>query len=297
MLERKTVVVTGASAGLGRAIALAFAKRRAKVGLIARNAAGLLDAEKELEKIATASFVSVAADVANPDALSRAADKIERELGPIDIWVNNAMETVFSPFHRLSPDEFKRVTEVTYLGVVHGTMEAMKRMLPRDEGHIIQVGSALAYRGIPLQSAYCGAKHAIRGFTDALRCEIIHDRRNIKITAVHMPALNTPQFEWARTHIGHSPQPVGKIYQPEVGAEAVVRAALHPKRECWVGRVTWEAIVANFFLPGWMDRKMAKEAYEAQWIETEPMPERAGNLFTPGGSYRTHGRFDDRASE
>jgi NAD(P)-dependent dehydrogenase (short-subunit alcohol dehydrogenase family) len=295
-LKDKTVIITGASAGLGRATALAFAAQGARVGLMARSDAGLADTAAELTRAGHKAFSLAPADVADADAVSRAAEKIEGDLGPVDIWVNNAMATLFSALGNITADEFRRVTDVTYHGAVYGTMEALRRMRRRDSGHIIQVGSALAYRGIPLQTAYCGAKHAIRGFTDALRCELIHDKSGIKITSVHMPALNTPQFEWARTHIRHHPEPVGKIYQPETGAQAIIRAALKPRREYWVGRVTWEAIIGNKLLPGWMDRKMARDAYEAQWIKDEPMAERAGNLFEPVPGHKTHGRFDDQAS-
>jgi short-subunit dehydrogenase len=208
------------------------------------------------------------------------------------------METIFSRFIDITPDEFKRVTDVNYLGFVYGTMEALKRMLPRGSGHIIQVGSALAYRSIPLQSAYCGSKAAIRGYTDSIRSELIHDRSNIHLTIVHMPALNTPQFSWARTHIPHQPQPVGTVFEPEVGADAVLHAARYPRREYWVGGSTIAAIIGNKFFPGWMDRKMAEMSYEKQWVPNEMRLMQDGNLLQPSASglHKTRGQFSSRAS-
>ncbi|MGN6423570.1 MAG: SDR family oxidoreductase [Asticcacaulis sp.] len=296
-LKRKTVVVTGASAGLGRAIAVAFAREGCHVGLIARSEEGLKSAAAEALAAGEGAVVWAVADTADPEALGKAAVDLEAQLGPIDIWVNNAMETIFSRVADITPDEFRRVTEVTYLGFVYGTMEALKRMIARGQGTIIQVGSALAYRSIPLQSAYCGAKAAIRGFTDSLRCELIHNHRGVKLSMVHMPAMNTPQFSWARTHVPHQPQPVGKIFQPEVGADAVVHAARYPKREYFVGASTIEAVLGTKVLPGFMDHKMAKMSYEGQYASPAPIPTRAGNLMTPAaaGLHTTHGQFDDKA--
>src|SRR5918911_1748378 len=228
------VVITGASAGVGRATAQAFARRGARVGLLARGRDGLEGARRDVEALGGRALV-LPTDVANAEAVERAAEAVEREFGPIDIWINNAMVSVFSPVKKMKPEEYRRVTEVTYLGVVYGTLAALKRMLPRDRGVIVQVGSALAYRGIPLQAAYCGAKHAIQGFMDALRCELLHDGSHVRVTMVQMPALNTPQFGWVKSRLPHKAQPVPPIYQPEVAAEAIVWAAHHPRRELCVG--------------------------------------------------------------
>lgn len=296
-LKRKTVIVTGASAGLGRAIAIAFAREGCHVGLIARTEDGLKSAAAEALAAGEGAVVWAVADTADPEALAKATVDLEAQLGSIDIWVNNAMETIFSRVADITPGEFRRATEVTYLGFVYGTMEALKRMMAKGQGTIIQVGSALAYRSIPLQSAYCGAKAAIRGFTDSLRCELIHNHRNIRLSMVHMPAMNTPQFSWARTHVPHQPRPVGKIFQPEVGADAVVHAARYPKREYFVGGSTIEAVLGTKVLPGFMDHKMAKMSYEGQYASQAPIPARAGNLMQPApvGLHTTHGQFDDKA--
>jgi len=298
-LNAKTVVVTGASAGLGRAIAIAFAGEGCHLGLIARSEEGLRAARADVEAAGAASVTISIADTADADAVAGAAAHLEGALGTLDIWVNNAMETIFSRFADITPEEFRRATEVTYLGFVYGTMEALKRMLAQQQGHIIQVGSALAYRSIPLQSAYCGAKAAIRGFTDSIRCELIHNQQNIDITTVHMPAMNTPQFSWARTHIPHQPQPMGKIFQPEVGADAVVHAAHYPRREYLVGGSTLMAVWGNKLLPGYMDRKMAKMSYEGQWVKDKTIPEREGNLLrpAPAGMHTVRGMFDDKARD
>src|ERR687886_2704359 len=236
--KAEVVAVTGASAGVGRATAQAFAKRGARVGLISRGRVGLEGAKKEVESFGGKALV-LPTDVADAGAVEAAAQKVEEEFGPIDIWVNNAMVSVFSPVKEMTPEEFKRVTEVTYLGYVHGTLAALRRMLPRDRGTILQVGSALCYRGIPLQAAYCAAKHAIQGFTESLRCELIHDRSNVKITMVQMPALNTPQFAWSKSRMPRKAQPVPPIYQPEVAADAIVWAAHHERPELYVG---WPAV-------------------------------------------------------
>lgn len=296
-IRDKAVIITGASAGLGRAIAIAFARAGARLGLIARTQEGLDSASEEIAQITGVKVYTAVADVSSTDQLASAAEKLVTELGSIDIWINNAMETIFSRLVDITESEYKRVTEVTYLGFVYGTLEALKRMEPLNRGHIIQVGSALAYRAIPLQSAYCGAKFAIRGFTDALRCELIHNKHPIDLTIVHMPALNTPQFSWARTHIPHQPRPVGKIFQPEVGADAVLHAAKYPRRAYWVGSSTIAAIIGNKLFPNWMDKKMAQMCYEEQWIKNTQQPERAGNLFKAADvtQHKTHGEFNNVA--
>ena len=289
-------VVTGASAGIGRATARELAARGCAVAIIARNAARLDAAANEL-RASGAKALPIPADVADAAALDLAAERVEGEFGPIDVWVNNAMATIFAPFERVSPEEFRRGTEVTYLGQVHGTMAALRRMRERDRGTIVNVGSALAYRAIPLQSVYCGAKYAVRGFTDSLRTELLHDKSRVRLVMVHLPAVNTPQFEWALNKTGRRPQPVPPIFQPEVAARAIVDAALHPRhREVWVGLPTWKAIVANKFIPGLLDRYLAKTGYSGQ-LTNEPTAANAPvNLFhTPDGNYGAHGRFDDRA--
>jgi NAD(P)-dependent dehydrogenase (short-subunit alcohol dehydrogenase family) len=295
--KAEVVVVTGASAGLGRSIARAFAREGAHVGLIARGREGLEAARREAESFGGRALV-LPLDVADAVAVEAAAERVERELGPIDVWVNNAMVSVFSPVREMRPEEYRRVTEVTYLGYVYGTLAALKRMLPRDRGVIVQVGSALAYRGIPLQSAYCAAKHAIQGFHDSLRSELLHDRSNVQVTMVQMPALNTPQFSWVKSRLPREPQPVPPIYQPEVGAEAVLFAAREPRREMYVGYPTVEAIVGDKIAPGLADRYLARHGYDAQQTE-EPVEEgRRDNLWEPlPGDHGAHGSFDDLASE
>jgi short-subunit dehydrogenase len=289
-------VVTGASAGVGRATAREFAARGCDVAIIARNAARLEAAAGELRERGVRAL-PITADIADAAAIEAAAERVEQELGPIDIWVNNAMATIFAPFDGISPEEFRRGTEVTYLGQVHGAMAALKRMRQRDRGTIVNIGSALAYRGIPLQSVYCGAKYAVRGFTDALRTELMHDKSAVRLVMVHLPAVNTPQFDWALNKTGKRPQPVPPIFQPEVPARAIVDAALHPRsREVWVGLPTWKAIVANKLAPGLLDRYLAKTGYSGQLTE-EPVPADApANLFaTADGDYGAHGRFEGRA--
>ncbi|HEX5352846.1 MAG TPA: SDR family oxidoreductase [Rhodanobacteraceae bacterium] len=293
--ENEVVVITGASAGVGRATALAFARAGARVVLIARGAEGLESARREIE-LAGGAVLTISVDVSDAGALDAAAGRVESELGPIDIWVNNAMVTVFGAVSELSPDEFKRVTEVTYLGGVYGTMAALKRMRPRDRGVIVQVSSALAYRSIPLQSAYCGAKHALAGFIDSLRCELIHERSRIHLTAVQMPALNTPQFAWARNKLPHRPQPVPPIFQPEVAAEAILYAAGHRRRDIPVGAPTWKAEWGQRLLPGLLDRYLGRTAYDGQQTSQPDNHDRADNLFQPvSADARTHGDFDSRA--
>lgn len=289
------VVVTGASAGVGRATARAFAARGADIGLLARGADGLKAARSEIEDMGRRAL-DVATDVSIADEAEAAATAIEEELGPIEVWVNNAMTSVFAPFKDVTPEDFRRVTEVTYLGYVHGTMSALRRMLERDRGSIVQVGSALAYRAIPLQAAYCGAKHAIQGFTESLRCELLHDESNVKITMVQLPALNTPQFHWVKTNLPKHPRPAGPIFQPEVAAEAIVWAAEHDRREPLVGFPTTAAIVANKFVPGLLDRYLARTGFRGQQADWPIQPDREDNLWQPvAGDHGAHGEFDEQA--
>ena len=293
----ETVVITGASAGLGRAIAREFANSGARVALLARGNEGLEAAARDVEA-AGGTALMYQADVSDPGAVEAAAESAERQFGPIDVWINNAMVSVFSPVKEMKPEEYKRVTEVTYLGVVNGTLAALKRMLPRDQGKIIQIGSALAYRSIPLQSAYCAAKHAIVGFTDSLRCELIHDRSKVDLTIVHMPALNTPQFEWVKSRLKNKAQPVPPIFEPEVGARAVFWAAHHHRPEVYVGGSTVEAIVGNKVAPRLLDRYLGHNGYESQQTSEPEPPDRRDNLWAAADSDRdhgAHGAFDGRA--
>ena len=291
----EVVVITGASAGVGRATARAFARTGARIGLLARGKDGLEGARAEVEADG-GEALAIPTDVAHSDEVEAAADAIEKQFGPIDVWVNNAMTTIFSPLKDITPDEFKRATDVTYLGTVYGTMAALKRMYPRDRGTIVQVGSALAYRSIPLQAPYCGAKHAIRGFTDSLRSELIHDHSQIHLTMVQMPALNTPQFNWCKTRLPRHPQPVPPIFQPEVAAEAIVWAAHHKRREVYVGGPTVKAIEANKIAPGLLDLYLARTCYDGQQTDEPISPNRPNNLFEPvAGDPGAHGIFDSRA--
>ncbi|WP_026440278.1 SDR family oxidoreductase [Acidocella facilis] len=288
----KIVVVTGAGAGVGRATATMFAKAGYDVALLGRDEGRLQAAAAEIQGLgARAVWHSV--DVADADAVSQAAQAIEQEFGPISVWVNNAMATVFAPVTKVTPEEFRRATEVTYLGTVHGCLAALAAMQKRGAGTIINVGSALAYRSVPLQSAYCGAKSAIRGFTDSLRSELIHDRSQIKLCMVHLPAVNTPQFNWALNKMGRRPMPVPPVYAPEVPARAILFAAEHPRRELWVGFPTVKAILANRIAPGFADWVLARQGYSGQ-LTSEPEPEdRPANLFKPvPGDEAAHGRFD-----
>lgn len=292
---RQVVVVTGASAGIGRATAAAFAGEGAKVALLARDTARLEAACREIRDVG-GTALALPVDVADAEAVEAAAERIERELGPIDVWVNGAMVSVFAPLGDITPAEFRRVTEVTYLGVVHGTMAALRRMRARDRGTIVQVGSALAYRSIPLQSAYCGAKAGIRGFTDALRCELIHDRSSVRLSMVQLSAFNTPQFDWARSRLPRRLQPVPPIFQPELAAHAIVRAAHTAPRESWVGWPAVKAILFNRIAPWLGDRIAAAQAFDAQETQEPADPDRADNLFDPvEGGQGAHGRFDARA--
>jgi NAD(P)-dependent dehydrogenase (short-subunit alcohol dehydrogenase family) len=293
----EVVVITGASAGVGRATVREFAKHGARIGLIARGLDGLKGAEKEVEELGGKALV-FPVDVGNADRVEAAAAQIEADLGEIDIWINNAMASVFSPVKEMTPEEFRRVTEVTYLGCVYGTLAALKRMLSRNHGMIVQVGSALAYRGIPLQAAYCAAKHAIQGFCDSLRCELIHDKSNVRLTMVQLPALNTPQFSWVKSRLPRKAQPVPPIFQPEVAAEAIYFAAHHPRREFYVGMPSVGAIVGNRFAPGLLDRYLANTAYDSQQYDGPEDPDRAHNLWQPlPGDHGAHGAFDARAKE
>jgi NAD(P)-dependent dehydrogenase (short-subunit alcohol dehydrogenase family) len=293
----KVVVVTGASAGVGRATARAFADRGAAVGLIARGRERLEAAKAEIEAAGgRAAFVQV--DVTDAAAVDAAAAELEQQLGPIDVWVNNAMATVFAPVADITPDEFRRATEVTYLGSVWGTMSALRLMRPRDRGVIVQVGSALAYRGIPLQAPYCGAKHALQGFLESLRSELLHDGSNVRLTMVQLPALNTPQFTWSRAKVNRQPQPVPPIFQPEVAAKAIVWAAGHPQRQLIVGWPTLKAIVGNAVAPALADHYLARNGYDAQLTDRPLEPGRPDNLFEPvPGAQGAHGPFDETSRD
>jgi NAD(P)-dependent dehydrogenase (short-subunit alcohol dehydrogenase family) len=294
--KRQVVVVTGASAGIGRATVRAFAQRGADVALIARGQQGLDAAKREVEA-AGGRALSLPVDVADAEAMLRAAERTEQELGHIDVWVNNAMVSVFAPFWEIEPAEYQRVTDVTYHGYVNGTRAALRHMRPRKRGTIVMVGSALAYRSIPLQSAYCGAKSAILGFTDSLRAELAHEQSRIRLTAVHLPAHNTPQFGLVRSRLPREAQPVPPIFQPELAAEAIVWAAEHDRREIHLATPTVAAIMAQKFVPEWMDRYTVG-AWEAQMTDEPRDSERPDNLFTPvEGDHGAHGEFDAQARE
>ncbi len=294
--QPEVVVITGASAGAGRAMVREFARHGAWIGLIARGTEGLEGAQREVEAAGGRALV-LPLDVADAAAMAAAADRVERELGPIDIWVNNAMTSVFAPIKETTAEEFRRVTEVTYLGYVNGTLAALKHMLPRDRGAIVHVGSALAYRSIPLQAAYCGAKFAIRGFTDSIRSELLHDNSNVRITMVQLPGVNTTQFDWCRSKLPNHPMPVPPIYQPEIPAEAVYWAAHHHRREVWVGYSTLLAILGNKVASSLADRYLAKTAFAGQQVKDMPVSaNRPNNLFEPvPGQAATHGIFDEQA--
>lgn len=297
--SQRVVVVTGASGGIGRASAVAFGARGDAVALVARGAEGLTAAAHEV-RAAGGDPLTIQADVAHAEEVEAAAARVEEELGPIDVWVNCAFTSVFAPLWKIQPEEFRRVTEVTYLGFVHGTMAALRRMRERDRGAIVQVGSALAYRGIPLQSAYCGAKHATQGFHESLRCELMHEGSNVHVTMVQMPAVNTPQFSWVLSRMARRPQPVPPIYQPEIAAAAVVRAADRPqRREYWVGATTVATLMANAVVPGLLDRYLARTAFDSQQTEEPQRPDDPANLWEPADRARdfgAHGRFDARST-
>ncbi|HZO97884.1 MAG TPA: SDR family oxidoreductase [Gaiellaceae bacterium] len=291
-MSRRVVAITGASAGAGRATALAFARTGADVGLIARGGERLESARRELEELGVRAAVAPA-DVADAGQVEAAAQRIEDELGPIAVWVNNAMATVFAPVADTTPEEFRRATEVTYLGSVWGTMAALRRMRPRDAGVIVQAGSALAYRGIPLQAPYCGAKHALQGFLESLRAELMHEGSRVRLTMVQLPALNTPQFTWSRAKLPRAPRPVPPIYQPEVAAGAIVWAAGHPRRELLVGWPTVKAVVGNAIAPALVDRYLAVTGWETQQTDRPVEPARRDNLFEPvPGDQAARGPFD-----
>jgi NAD(P)-dependent dehydrogenase (short-subunit alcohol dehydrogenase family) len=292
------VVVTGASAGLGRAIGYAFGHQGATVALLSRDPGRMQDAVDDIEHVGGRAL-AIPTDVARWTDVQRATKQVEDELGPIDIWVNNAMGSIFTPFRDISMEDFQRATEVTYLGFVHGTKAALDVMLPRDRGTVVQVGSALAFRGIPLQSAYCGAKHAIVGFTESVRTELLHDHSGVHVTMVHMPAMNTPQFDWVRSTLPKRPQPVAPIYQPEVGAHAVLFAAKHPRRRAYyVGATTTLTILANKLFPQWLDRYLARTGYTSQQSEALDDPTRPDNLDeTVPLKVGAHGRFGDRSHD
>jgi short-subunit dehydrogenase len=287
--------VTGGSAGVGRAVARAFGARGDRVAVLARGEDRLESAAKELDSYGATAALALPTDVADAAAVERAADAVERELGPIDIWVNDAMTSVFAPFWEINADEFSRVTAVTYLGYVNGTRAALSRMRGRNSGHIIQVGSALAYRAIPLQSAYCGAKHAVKGFTEAVRAELLHEHSNIAITMVELPAVNTPQFEWVLSRLPRRPRPVAPIYQPEVVAKAILHAAEHPRREYWVTWSSARAILGERLMPGVLDRVVARTSVDAQQTE-EHATNGAANLWeSVAGDWAARGRFNGEA--
>lgn len=296
----ETVVVTGASGGIGRAVATAFGARGARVALLARGEAGLAGAARDVER-GGGTALSIPTDVADPDQVEAAAARVEDELGAIDIWVNDAFSSVFAPFTEIKPEEFRRVTEVAYLGYVYGTMSALSRMRTRNRGTIVQVGSALAYRGIPLQTAYCGAKHAIQGFHEALRCELLHARSGVHVTMVQMPAVNTPQFSWLVTRLPHQAQPVPPIYEPEMAARAVLYAADHPhRREYWVGTSTALTLLANAVAPGLLDRYLARTGFGAQQTDQPQDADAPENLWSPADGkhdrdFGARGVFSDRS--
>ena len=295
MAGHRVVVVTGASAGIGRAVALIFARHGWNVALIARDRDGLESARREVEH-AGAMALAIPADVADAEAVLAAADRVVREWQAIDVWVNNAMATIFAPVSNMSPAEFRRATEVTYLGYVFGTLAALRHMRPRNSGTIVGVGSALSYRAIPLQAAYCGAKFAVRGFTDALRSELQHERSGVRVTVVQLPAVNTPQFDWARNKLGFCTQPVPPIYQPEAVAEAIYWASQKVPREVWVGVSALKAIIGNMMMPGLLDRILATRGYRDQITSISKPPDAPDNLFAPVSErHATHGRFDSLA--
>jgi NAD(P)-dependent dehydrogenase (short-subunit alcohol dehydrogenase family) len=295
-IDGKVVVVTGASGGVGRALVRKLAAKGCRIGLLARGRDGLEGAKRDVEQLGGQAVVCVA-DVADAAQVEAAAEAVERAFGPIDVWVNNAMLSMYSPFWEISPDEYKHITEATYLGQVYGTMTALKRMRPRDRGTIVQIGSALAHRSIPLQSAYCGAKHAIAGFTESVRSELFHQNSNIHITIVHLPGVNTTQFEWTKNRMPHKPRPTGPIYQPEVAAGGIVFAAEHPwRKKLIIGLPAWEAIVGEKFIPGALDHYLAHAAWEGSQLPQKADPDHKDNFWQPlPGDHGSHGPFDAEA--
>jgi NAD(P)-dependent dehydrogenase (short-subunit alcohol dehydrogenase family) len=298
----QTVVITGASAGIARATAALYGRRQANVALLARGQAGLEAAAADVRD-GGGQALAIQADVADPDQVNDAAGQAEDAFGPIDVWINVAFTSVFAPFTQITPAEFKRVTEVSYLGYVYGTMAALNRMAPRDQGTIVQVGSALGARSIPLQSAYCGAKHAINGFTESVRCELLHEHSNVHITVVQMPAVNTPQFSWVRSRLPRQPQPVPPIYEPELAARGIAFAADHPERkQYWVGETTAATITAQKFAAPLLDRYLARTGYNSQQTSEPASPGRPDNLWKPvdesaGSDHGAHGAFDSRSHD
>ncbi|MFE2025364.1 SDR family oxidoreductase [Streptomyces hygroscopicus] len=298
--DPQVVVVTGASAGVGRATARAFGARGAAVALLARGQRGLEQAAQEV-RTAGGRALPLVVDVADAEAVDSAAQQVEDRFGPIDVWVNAAFTTVFAPATEIRPDELRRATEVTYFGFVHGTQAALRRMLPRDRGTVVQVGSALAYRSVPLQAVYCGAKAAIRGFTDSLRCELMHDGSRVRVTMAHLPGVNTPQFSWVLTRLPRHPRPVAPVYQPEVAAEGILYAAGHPeRREYWIGGSTVATLLGQRFAAGLLDRYLARTGYDSQQTDEPVAPSRAVNLWKPvddahGADHGPHGVFDREA--
>lgn len=294
--DPQVVVVTGATAGVGRAVVQLYAREGARIGLLARGKQRLEDTKREVEALG-GQAIAIPTDVADADAVEAAAAQVEEAFGPIDVWINNAMTAVFAEFWDVEPDEYRRVTEVTYLGQAYGALAAVKRMRPRDRGTIVFVGSALAYRGIPLQSAYCGAKHGIQGLFDSLRTELMHHKSNVQLTMVQLPAINTPQHAWVRNKLSKKPMPVPPIYQPEVAARAIHYAARHPRRELWVGYPTIQAIAGNKLVPGLADRYLAEAGYTGQLTDEPNEKGMPGNLFEPvEGDFGAHGTFDAQAT-
>lgn len=299
MTERhapRVVVITGGTAGVGRATARRFAEEHARIAVLARGPDGLAATEGELERLGASAVLAIRCDVADAEAVAAAADRIERELGEIDVWINNAMTTVFGRFESVTPREYERVTAVTYLGYVWGTRAALSRMVPRDRGLIIQVGSALSHRSIPLQAAYCGAKHAIRGFTDSIRSELIHAHSRVRLTMIQAPAVNTPQFRWCQNHMPCEPQPVPPIFQPELIADAIYYASIHERREIDLGMTTVAAVLGQMVAPGFLDHYLARRGYDGQMTDRPNVPGRPTNLFAPvPGDHGAHGAFDAHA--
>jgi NADP-dependent 3-hydroxy acid dehydrogenase YdfG len=291
------VVISGATAGVGRATAQRFAASGYRVGLLARGEQALAATQEELTQLGATSL-AISVDVADADAVFAAAQRMERELGPVDVWINCAMVTVLSPIRQLTAEEIHRVTQVTYLGTVHGTLAALDLMGRRNRGVIIQVGSALAYRAIPLQAAYCAAKFAVRGFTDSLRCELLHEHSDIKVCMVQLPAINTPQFDWARNKLGKRPQPVPPIHDPDVAARAIFSVVKRTPRELWLGVASLKAIVGTCLMPGLLDRLLARSAYAGQMTDEDDDSQRPDNLFEPQEPlHRTRGRFNGRSKD